>query len=236
MRRFAQLVVLGALSCACGARPAAVALQPIGDFKQPISVTSDPAQRRTPPCRRARRHGRGSRSAARDPNRRFRPLVSCCESERGLLSIAPAPDFDSTGRFYAAYTGTPAAGARRRRSRRFVPPEPERRHADPRTDPHRRPRRRRQPQRRPAPVRARRLPLHLASATAAAAAIRSKTARTPKSCSARSFASTPTRARSSPTRSPRATHSPAGRPRRDLGLRPAQSLALLLRPRSPATW
>jgi Glucose / Sorbosone dehydrogenase len=37
-------------------------------------------------------------------------LVSCCESERGLLSIAPAPDFDSSGRIYVAYTGKPSAG------------------------------------------------------------------------------------------------------------------------------
>ncbi|MDX6601054.1 MAG: hypothetical protein QOF13_256 [Solirubrobacterales bacterium] len=36
--------------------------------------------------------------------------MTCCEVERGLLSIAPAPDFGSSGRFYAAYTGTPAAG------------------------------------------------------------------------------------------------------------------------------
>lgn len=37
-------------------------------------------------------------------------LVSCRESERGLLSIAPAPDFHASGRFYAAYTGTASAG------------------------------------------------------------------------------------------------------------------------------
>ena len=35
----------------------------------------------------------------------FTGLVECCESERGLLSIALAPDFEASGRFYAAYTG-----------------------------------------------------------------------------------------------------------------------------------
>jgi hypothetical protein len=48
----------------------------------------------------------GSRSVFAD----LTDLVSCCESERGLLSIALAPDFDSSGRFYAAYAGKPAAG------------------------------------------------------------------------------------------------------------------------------
>lgn len=37
-------------------------------------------------------------------------LVSCCVSERGLLSIAPAPDYAASGRLYVAYTGTTAAG------------------------------------------------------------------------------------------------------------------------------
>lgn len=37
-------------------------------------------------------------------------LVECCEGERGLLSIAPAPDFASSGRIYVAYTGGAAAG------------------------------------------------------------------------------------------------------------------------------
>jgi glucose/arabinose dehydrogenase len=40
----------------------------------------------------------------------FPSLVACCNSERGLLSIALAPGFESSGRIYAAYTGTTAAG------------------------------------------------------------------------------------------------------------------------------
>ncbi len=37
-------------------------------------------------------------------------LVACCDGERGLLSIALDPEFATNGRFYAAYTGKPAAG------------------------------------------------------------------------------------------------------------------------------
>ncbi len=40
----------------------------------------------------------------------FTTLVACCVNERGLNSIVPAPDFESSGRFYAAYAGTIAAG------------------------------------------------------------------------------------------------------------------------------
>lgn len=104
----ALLVAAGAGSWTAEAR--ALGLQPVGTFEQPIFVSSDPG----------------------DPERLFvveRPgtvrvvegveanafadlsvLVSCCEGERGLLSIAPAPDFAASGRFYAAYTGAAAAG------------------------------------------------------------------------------------------------------------------------------
>ena len=49
-------------------------------------------------------------------------LVTCCDSERGLLSIALAPDFDASGRFYAAYTGTTAAGGAKATSTRLLRP------------------------------------------------------------------------------------------------------------------
>jgi hypothetical protein len=98
------------LALSCTAAAAAAALEPVGDFSQPIFVTSAPAN--PDDLFVVERQGRvveddaGSRSVFADLTR----LVSCCESERGLLSIALAPDFDSSGRFYAAYTGTPAAG------------------------------------------------------------------------------------------------------------------------------
>ncbi len=82
----------------------------VGKFKQPIFVTSDPLN----PDRLLIAEREGGVSEVGPGGTRqlldIHELVSCCESERGLLSLAPAPDFDSTGRFYVAYTGTPAAG------------------------------------------------------------------------------------------------------------------------------
>lgn len=88
----------------------AASLQPVGTFSQPIYVTSDP----TDPDRLfvAQREGLvievdgGGTETFAD----LGPLVSCCASERGLLSIALAPDFAVSGRLYAAYTGSEAAG------------------------------------------------------------------------------------------------------------------------------
>jgi len=112
VRRFASAVM--AFTCiglATGLGVAAGAsLHEVGDFDQPIYITSSP----TDPDRLlvAEREGaivevtpQGKRQLAD-----LSSLVTCCESERGLLSIAPAPDFASSGRFYAAYTGVAAAG------------------------------------------------------------------------------------------------------------------------------
>jgi hypothetical protein len=100
--------MLLSLSCAAGA---AAELEPVGDFSQPIFLTSDPANPNA--LFVVEREGRvvedvgGSRSVFAD----LTALVQCCESERGLLSIALAPDFDASGRFYAAYTGNTLAGS-----------------------------------------------------------------------------------------------------------------------------
>ncbi len=111
MRRISRLALstmLVSLCCAAGA--SAATLQPVGDFSQPIFVTSNPGN--PSDLFVAEREGRvveddnGSRSVFAD----LTDLVSCCESERGLLSIALAPDFATSGHFYAAYTGKPAAG------------------------------------------------------------------------------------------------------------------------------
>jgi hypothetical protein len=97
-------------SCWLCSAAGAVALEPIGKFKQPISVSSDPENGER--LLVAEREGtvmevgpEGTRPIAD-----LTSLITCCLSERGLLSIAPAPDFHSSGRFYVAYTGTPAAG------------------------------------------------------------------------------------------------------------------------------
>jgi hypothetical protein len=103
-------LALTLLSLVAVASAPAATLQPIGEFEQPIFVTSDP----TDPEELfvVEREGLVIRSVggATTVFADLTDLVSCCESERGLLSIALAPDFDASGRFYAAYTGTPAAG------------------------------------------------------------------------------------------------------------------------------
>jgi hypothetical protein len=84
----------------------AATLQPIGNFEQPIFVTSDPGN----PDRLfvVERKGEivevqnGTQSVFAD----IRSLVGCessCTGERGLLSIALAPDFDSSGRLFVDY-------------------------------------------------------------------------------------------------------------------------------------
>lgn len=102
------LACLVSLTWASGAH--AASLVPIGDFDAPIYVTSDPGN--ADRLLVAEREGRvvlvegANRSVYAD----LGALVQCCGGERGLLSIAAAPDFATSGRFYAAYTGTPSAG------------------------------------------------------------------------------------------------------------------------------
>jgi len=111
VRRIPQAVALVvSLSLAGAAGAAAATLEPVGDFEQPIFVTSDPDD----PNRLfvVEREGRVmlADAAGIGAFADLGPLVSCCASERGLLSIALAPGFAASGRFYAAYTGTAAAG------------------------------------------------------------------------------------------------------------------------------
>jgi hypothetical protein len=104
LRIFPALVL--ALLALSAAAAGAATLQPIGSFEEPIYVTSDPGN----PNRLfvVERRGRiqqvenGTVSTFAD----IRPAVGCtsgCDGERGLLSVAPAPDFDSSGRFYVDY-------------------------------------------------------------------------------------------------------------------------------------
>jgi Glucose / Sorbosone dehydrogenase len=108
--RWISIAAVLAMSLWCATAAAAATLQPIGEFDQPIFVTSDPSNPNS--LFVVEREGRvvrfenGATSAFAD----LTGLVSCCESERGLLSIALAPDFDVSGRFFAAYTGKATAG------------------------------------------------------------------------------------------------------------------------------
>ncbi|MGC1851012.1 MAG: PQQ-dependent sugar dehydrogenase [Solirubrobacterales bacterium] len=98
------------LSLGFATAASAATLQPVGDFDQPIFVTSAPLD----PNRLliVEREGRVLEASAEGFGEfaDLTALVACCASERGMLSIAPAPDFDASGRFYAAYTGKEAAG------------------------------------------------------------------------------------------------------------------------------
>ncbi len=97
---FATLVVL--LLAAATAQ--AASLRPIGSFDEPMYVSSSP----TDPDRLfvAERDGRvievrgGSTSTFAD----LRSVVDCCPNDRGLQSIAVAPDFATSGRIYVDYT------------------------------------------------------------------------------------------------------------------------------------
>jgi hypothetical protein len=97
------IAVLVALAGAGSAR--AASLQQVGLFEKPMYVTSAPND----PDRLfvVEREGRieqvqnGAVANFADLSAR----VSCCAVERGLQSIAIAPDFATTGRFYVDYTG-----------------------------------------------------------------------------------------------------------------------------------
>jgi len=111
LRRFAATALfMILLSVFCCSNAAALELETVGTFQQPIFVTSDPAN----PDRLLVVERAGTVIEVGTSGTKLladlTPLVSCCEGERGLLSILPAPDFDSSGRFYADYAGTPAAG------------------------------------------------------------------------------------------------------------------------------
>jgi glucose/arabinose dehydrogenase len=83
----------------------AASLQPIGGFESPTYVTSDPGN----PNRLfvVERSGRvklvenGTISVFAE----LHSVVGCCNGDSGLYSIALAPDFDTSGRFYLAYSG-----------------------------------------------------------------------------------------------------------------------------------
>jgi glucose/arabinose dehydrogenase len=91
-----------------GSGPArAASLQPIGNFDEPIYVTSTPGNpERLLVVERAGLvlEVEGSRTAVfADLTAAVGCLPGECEGERGLLSIALAPDFESSGSLYADY-------------------------------------------------------------------------------------------------------------------------------------
>jgi hypothetical protein len=105
IKRIIGIVALGLLALAAPAARAA-SLQPIGQFSHPTYVTSDPSDgERLFVVERAGTIQEVDRGAVR----LFADIsgaVGCggeCSGERGLLSIAPAPEFESSGRFYVDF-------------------------------------------------------------------------------------------------------------------------------------
>jgi len=103
------LVVAAIFAFSCGSA-GAVSLQPVGDFEQPVYVTSSPTNSER--LLIVELEGTIVERSAAGSQQLFNltELVSCCDVERGMLSIAPALDFESSGRIYATYTGTTQAG------------------------------------------------------------------------------------------------------------------------------
>ena len=106
------LFVAGLLAVLLPAGAAAASLQPIGNFEKPIYVTSDPGNAERALRRPARRADRqSSKTGCATEFADLRSVVGCCDGEQGLLSIALAPDFDSSGRLFVDYTDKAAPGA-----------------------------------------------------------------------------------------------------------------------------
>jgi Glucose / Sorbosone dehydrogenase len=108
LRIVSLLACLAVLATAGSAR--AATLVPVGSFDAPMFVTSDPSN--ADRLLVVEREGRVLLvvGTTRTLVANLETWVQCCEGERGLLSIAPAPGFATSGRFYAAYTGNAAAG------------------------------------------------------------------------------------------------------------------------------
>jgi hypothetical protein len=101
-------VVLLALAAPAGAA-AAPAFVHVGDFDQPVHVASPPNDRerlfvvQRPGVIRVVHNG----STLAAPFLDITPEVRSAEGERGLLSIAFAPDYESSGHFYVYLTAEP---------------------------------------------------------------------------------------------------------------------------------
>jgi hypothetical protein len=111
LRVFWKLLVGAMLGLSLmGGTADALGVQQVGNFEKPIYLTSDPGN----PERLFVVERPGMilllQNGEVKPFADIRSVVSCCEGERGLLSIALAPDFGSSGRFYLDYTGREEPG------------------------------------------------------------------------------------------------------------------------------
>ncbi|MDP9345038.1 MAG: PQQ-dependent sugar dehydrogenase, partial [Actinomycetota bacterium] len=112
-RAIVLVAAIGVLAVGAAAAPAAVQLDLIGTFDNPVYVTAPP--RDGSRLLVAERAGTvrlligGARQAT--PFLDLRDRVQCCEGERGLGSIAFAPDYTTSGLLYAYYTARNPVGA-----------------------------------------------------------------------------------------------------------------------------
>jgi hypothetical protein len=106
------ILALGLLLALWTGSAQALTTQQVGSFVQPIYVTSAPGN----PDRLFVVERQGSVAVIENgevkPFADIHQLVSCCTSERGLQSIALAPDFGQSGRFFLFYTGKEEGGAK----------------------------------------------------------------------------------------------------------------------------
>jgi glucose/arabinose dehydrogenase len=103
-------VALLAVSTIAAGSAQALTAQRVGSFQKPIYVTSAPAN----PDRLFVVEREGTVVAVENgevrPFADIRSAVSCCTGERGLQSIALAPDFAESGRLFLYYTGEEEPG------------------------------------------------------------------------------------------------------------------------------
>jgi hypothetical protein len=103
----AALALLLALAALAPEGARAASLQPIGNFEEPIYVTSDPGEaNRLFVVERAgviKRVEGGAVGVLADLRAEVGCAVGGCSGERGLLSMAPAPGFNANGRFFVDY-------------------------------------------------------------------------------------------------------------------------------------
>jgi glucose/sorbosone dehydrogenase len=108
LSKLAVGVLLGLLALPAAAQ--ALAVQSVGSFEEPIYLASDPGDAEHLFIVERKGTVLQIDDGQLKPFADIRSVVSCCEGERGLQSIALAPDFDLSGRFYLDYTGREKPG------------------------------------------------------------------------------------------------------------------------------